>query len=161
VIPWSLVPDDGRQNWQQYYFYAPFQGVHQKDYDPSSVLYSDFSQYESAPFYFVNGGLVGDYTTHDFDGEIRRYPNESYRILEYSFYPPGRDLFSANSGGGVGEAHHIMKYAITTWRPMIGSSIRIRQSEKYYSGRFYMTINGASSWCGNDITSDGFFTDSY
>lgn len=159
VVPWDTVPDSSGQTWTQYYFYAPCKGVHPKEYDPDSALYNDYSQYESAPFYFVNGGLIGDYTTHSFDGKIQRYPKESYRSLEYGFFGPGRDLFEENRYGNVIDGYHSMGYGITTWKPMIGSAIRTRQTSKYYNADLYMTINGASAWCGNDITEDGFFDD--
>ena len=159
VMPMDLVPDNEMQYWRDYYFYAPCIGVHPKKYDTASDMYNDYSQYEAAPFYFLNGGLIADYTGHYFDGKINRYPKESYRNLEYGFFGPGRDLFEENRYGNVIDGYHSMGYGITTWKPMIGSAIRTRQTSKYYNADLYMTINGASAWCGNDITEDGFFDD--
>lgn len=157
VMPASLVPDEYNQNSGQYYFYAPYEGLFSKGYDSSSNHGEDFSEYEGCPFYFVNGGMVADYTETSIDGEIVRYPNESYRSVYYRFYGPGRDLFSENVNGDRVNVYHQMGFKITTWKPMIGSSIRTRQTEKYYDSQLYMTINGASVWTGCDMTPSGYF----
>ena len=101
--------------------------------------------------------MVADYTETSIDGEIVRYPNESYRSVYYRFYGPGRDLFSENVNGDLVNVYHQMGFKITTWKPMIGSSIRTRQTEKYYDSQLYMTINGASVWTGCDMTPSGYF----
>ena len=157
VMPASLVPDEYNQNSGQYYFYAPYEGLVSKGYDSASNHGEDFSEYEGCPFYFVNGGLVADYSETGMDGEIVRYPNESQRGFYYRFYGPGRDLFSENRNGDLVNVYHHMVFKITTWKPMIGSSIRTRQTEKHYDAQLYMTINGASVWTGCDMTPSGYF----
>ena len=66
-------------------------------------------------------------------------------------------MFEENINGDLVNGHHEMQYALSTWRPLVGSAIKVRQLKKYYTGQLYMTINGASAWCGNDITKSGFF----
>ena len=76
------------------------------------------------------------------------------------FYGPGRDLFFENKEGRAIDNSHKMAYWITTWKNLL-NNVKSRQESQYYSGKLYMTINGASSWMGADTSEKGYFTEEY
>ena len=131
-------------------------GIHPSTRDPESSMYKDYSQYEKAPFYFVNGGLTEYETRFSVPTKIVRYPNKTTRSVEFCFLGCGRDLFRGNTGNL--DPYHRMKMSIATWKPMIGSRINTQQQERTYTAQLYMTINGASCWCGNDLSEYGYQT---
>lgn len=149
----SDFPDD----YASSYLFGLYRGVHSNSYDGMGQMYENWAQYGQAPFYFLNGGLVGCGTSLAFPGELPRWPNEVTRGLEYDFLACGRDLFSENEDGSVVGRHHKMGMKISTWRQAIGKKVRTSLKSRFYDAQLYMTINGASCWCGNDITEAGYF----
>ena len=111
------------------------------------------------PFYFVNGCLQC-YRTELSANALVKYPDERWRGSYVYFYGPGRDLFPANRDGQLFDGKHKMAYWITTWKNLL-NNVKSRQESQYYSGKLYMTINGASSWMGANATENGYFTDGY
>ena len=111
------------------------------------------------PFYFVNGCLQC-YRTELSANPLVMYPDERWRGSYVYFYGPGRDLFFENRGGAIVDSNHKMAYWMTTWRNLL-NKVKSRQESQYYSGKLYMTINGASSWMGADASENGYFTAEY
>ena len=144
-------------NYGASYLFGLYKGVHAGDVDKSSPMYKDFAQYEKVPFYVVNGGLVEYSTNLMFTGDLPRWPNEVVRGMEYDFLSCGRDLFPENSHGSVVARHHKMGMKVATWKQAIGSKVRTSLKSRYYTAQLYMTVNGASCWCGNDLSEDGYY----
>lgn len=144
-------------NYGSSYLFGLYKGVHAGDIDKSSPMYADFTPYEKMPFYVVNGGLVEYSTNLMFTGNLPRWPDEVVRGLEYDFLSCGRDLFSENSDGSVVARHHKMGMKVATWKQAIGSKVRTSLKSRYYTAQLYMTVNGASCWCGSDLTEDGYY----
>lgn len=111
------------------------------------------------PFYFVNGCLQC-YKTELSANALVKYPDERWRGSYVYFYGPGRDLFSDNRDGSLVDGRHRMAYWITTWKNLV-NNVKSKQESQYYSGKLYMTINGASSWMGANATENGYFADGY
>ena len=111
------------------------------------------------PFYFVNGCLQCCRTELSANPLVK-YPDERWRGSYVYFYGPGRDLFFENKEGRAIDNSHKMAYWITTWKNLL-NNVKSHQESQYYSGKFYMTINGASSWMGADTSKKGYFTEEY
>lgn len=111
------------------------------------------------PFYFVNGCLQCCRTELSANPLVK-YPDERWRGSYVYFYGPGRDLFFENKEGREIDNSHKMAYWITTWKNLL-NNVKSRQESQYYSGKLYMTINGASSWMGADTSEKGYFTEEY
>lgn len=111
------------------------------------------------PFYFVNACLQC-YRTEMTANALVKYPDQRWRGACVYFYGPGRDLFFENRDGLAIDNTHRMGYWITTWTNLLGK-VKSRQESQYYSGKLYMTINGASSWMGADASEDGYFMAEY
>lgn len=115
------------------------------------------SKHELCPFYFVNGGMESLYVDVWFDRRPPKYNNERTSKIDVRFYPPGRDLF-VEALRNDERSEHQMICQLTSWKNFWGK-IKTRQDSRYYSSKFYMTINGASSWVGGDTSRYGYVTD--
>lgn len=120
----------------------------------------DDPSYEACPFYFVNGGMVLAYCSVNLDCSAPKYEkNASSSKITTQYYAPGRDLFFEKKGADDFLCHNSY-YEIKCWNTIL-NKLKCKQVSKYYDGKFYMTINGCSTWTGASMTSMGYFTDEY
>lgn len=110
-------------------------------------------------FYFLNGCLES-YRVYASKQAMVKYPDKAWRGSAVYHWGPGRDLFPENARGDVIDVTHTMGFWITTWKNLVGK-IKSVQESQYYSGQLYMTINNCSCWPGGDISSSGYFSDTY
>ena len=110
-------------------------------------------------FYFLNGCLES-YRVYASKQAMVKYPDKAWRGSAVYHWGPGRDLFPENARGDVIDVTHTMGFWITTWKNLVGK-IKSVQESQYYSGQLYMTINNCSCWPGGDVSSSGYFSDTY
>ena len=110
-------------------------------------------------FYFLNGCLES-YRVYASRQAMVKYPDKAWRGAAVYHWGPGRDLFPENADGQVVDVTHTMGFWITTWKNLVGK-IKSVQESQYYSGQLYMTINNCSCWPGGDVSSSGYFSDTY
>lgn len=116
--------------------------------------------YEACPFYFVNGGMSLAYCSVNLDCSAPKYEkNASSSKIITQYYAPGRDLFYEKKSDDA-YVYHNSGYEIKCWKT-ITNKLKCKQVDKYYEGKFYMTINGCSTWTGGSRKNAGFFTDEY
>ena len=110
-------------------------------------------------FYFLNGCLES-YRVYASKQKMVKYPDKAWRGAAVYHWGPGRDLFPENLDGDLVDTTHMMGFWITTWKNLLGK-IKSVQESQYYSGQLYMTINNCSCWPGGDVSSSGYFPDTY
>lgn len=121
--------------------------------------YQGLKKHEQSPFYFVNGGMTVSDCNVNMNCSSVKYPNYSTSTLQCIYYAPGRDLFMEKKGDQA-YCIHTSKYSVRYWKNLLNKDKSL-QTGKSYDGKFYMTINGASSWVGADTSSYGYFAAGY
>ena len=118
------------------------------------------SSYEDCPFYFMNGVMCCTKCSVSLDCSAPKYEkNASVCRITAQYNVPGRDLFLETKGDSE-YMYHESGFSMKSWHT-ITNKLQTEQTGKYYNGKFFMTVNGASTWVGGAADSEGCFMEQY
>lgn len=117
------------------------------------------AEHAALPFYIVNAVMFCTNTLISPSAPIGNWNNKTTRGVVMDFLGPGRDLFSETRTMSITtNRRHSLEFYIEVWKNLFGT-FKSQQYCRDYVGGSYLTVNGASSWVGGDISDFGVSAD--